>query len=404
MYDKANVKGILMKLAVQFGAGNIGRGFLGQLFYESGYHTIFVDVVPELVHNINQLKMYPIKIVGETEQIITVQNIQAVLLSQVDEVVTYVETADIIATAVGAKGVADVSSILAKGIINRLNKTEIKPLNIIICENLPEPKQTFYKAITSHLPKELIQRFDENIGLVEASIGRMVPIIRHEDLKEHPLLIRVEEYCELPVDKDALKGEIPNIKGMKLCRPFSAYVHRKLYVHNLTHAVCAYLGKLKNYKYIWESVEDETIRNIAKKAGLESAQAIHKLDGLPYEELDQYIDDLLKRYNNRGLGDQIERVARDPIRKLGPGERLIGPGMYCIRAGINPEHVSLGIAGAIYYNGEDETSQELIECRKNYGDEWVLKNICKIDIINPLYELVINSIQKLKDMNLITPK
>ena len=392
-------KDIIMKLSLQFGAGNIGRGFLGQLFYESGYHTLFVDVVPELVEQINKTKRYPIKIIGDKEYTIYIDNIEAILLSEKEKVAEAVKRTDIIATSVGAKGVSTVAEILSSGIKKRLEEEKIKPLNIIICENLPEPQKTFYNEITSHLPKHLIESFDQNIGLVEASIGRMVPIITEEDKKEHPLLVRVEEYCELPVDGEAFKGTIPTIKGMKLCCPFSGYVHRKLYIHNLTHAVCAYLGKLKNYKFIWEAIEDSKICKITRDAGIESAKAINKLDGLPFHELEDYIDDLQKRYKNRHLGDQTERVARDPIRKLAPGERLIGSAMYCIKAGIIPENISLGIAGAILYSdNHDESSRILENIRKQKGIEGVLKEICKIEESHPLFDYVKKSVEKLQNI------
>lgn len=393
-----------MKLALQFGAGNIGRGFLGQLFYESGFHTLFVDVIPEVVEAINSRKSYPITIIGEKEYTITVENISAVLLSDRDKVVKAIEEAEIVATAVGAKGISDVISALAEGIARRLQNPIIKPLNIIICENLPEPGQTFYREIVSHLPQNLIKPFEEHVGLVEASIGRMVPIMKDKNKQEHPLLVRVEEYCELPVDKDAFKGDIPQIKGLKLCSPFSGYIHRKLYIHNLTHAICAYLGRLKGYTYIWESVEDKGIRQIARDAGQESAQAINKLDGLPYKELIDYIDDLLIRYSNRHLGDQIERVARDPIRKLSPGERLVGSATYCLKAGIEPEHIALGIAAAIYYDGEDESSQKLKEMRTKYGVEEVLKTICKIEASSFLFAQIKKSIEKLQNMKWLNLK
>jgi len=388
-----------MNLSLQFGAGNIGRGFLGQLFYENGYHTLFIDVVPELVEQINRMKKYPIKIIGETEHTIFVEDISALLLSEKEKVAEAVQKSDIIATAVGAKGVSAVAEVLSIGIAKRLEEKVIRPLNIIICENLPEPRKTFYQEITSHLPKYLLESFEKHIGLVEASIGRMVPVITEEDKKEHPLLVRVEEYCELPVDADAFKGDIPKIKGMKLCRPFSGYVHRKLYIHNLTHAVCAYLGSLKSYKFIWEAIEDNEIYMVAKEAGIESAKAISKLDGLSFHELEGYINDLLRRYSNKHLGDQIERVARDPIRKLSPGERLIGSAMYCLKAGITPENISIGIAGAIFYNGDDESSQKLKQIKNLNGIEGTLKEICQVRETSPLFNLIMEAIRKLKDKN-----
>ncbi|HPP75292.1 MAG TPA: mannitol-1-phosphate 5-dehydrogenase, partial [Armatimonadota bacterium] len=51
-----------MKKAVQFGAGNIGRGFIGQLFHESGYEVVFVDVVPDVVRLLNEQRCYTLRI------------------------------------------------------------------------------------------------------------------------------------------------------------------------------------------------------------------------------------------------------------------------------------------------------------------------------------------------------
>ena len=43
-----------MKNAVMYGAGNIGRGFIGKVFYESGLSVVFVDVVQEVIDKLKQ--------------------------------------------------------------------------------------------------------------------------------------------------------------------------------------------------------------------------------------------------------------------------------------------------------------------------------------------------------------
>ena len=53
----------MAKKAVMYGAGSIGRGFIGQLFSESGYETIFIDVNEELIRNLNERGQYSIRFV-----------------------------------------------------------------------------------------------------------------------------------------------------------------------------------------------------------------------------------------------------------------------------------------------------------------------------------------------------
>ncbi len=386
-----------MKIAVQFGAGNIGRGFLGQLYYESGYFVVFIDAVQELVQLLNKEKKYPLKITdNETERTIWIKNFKALHTSETQEISKFIKEAEVVSIAVGKKGIECATKILSEAIVNRLTMPNNEPLNIIICENLPEPKKTIKELIFKYLPPDLENRFEENIGLVEASIGRMVPVVSESEKTENPLLIKVEEYSELPVDKDGFKGRIPDIKNMRLCSPFSAYVHRKLYIHNLTHAVCAYLGALKNYTYIWEAVSDKEIYNIVYNAGSESAKAINKLDNLPLDELINHLNDLINRYRNKKLNDQIARVAKDPIRKLSPGERLIGSATYCLKTGILPEFISIGIASALFYEGTDEESIKLKEMRESEGIDKILIEICKISKYEPLYNLIKNSINKIE--------
>lgn len=386
-----------MKRAVQFGAGNIGRGFLGQLYFESNYFTVFVDVFPELVNLLNERKCYHIKIIGHSsENIITVKNFTAYHISEREKIIDAIRNADIISTAVGQKGIPEATKVISEGLVARLSEEKVTPLNIIICENLPEPRKTFYELLSQNIPPHLREKFDKNIGLVEASIGRMVPVVAEKEKLEDPLLIKVEEYSELPVDRDGFKGEIPYIKNMKLCSPFYAYVHRKLYIHNLTHAITAYLGALKHYIYIWEAIEDAEIKNIVYRAGMESAQAINKLDKLPIEELINHLEDLLRRYANKNLGDQIARVGKDPIRKLSPGERLVGSANYCIKAGVLPENISLGIASALFYPGDDDESQTLKEIRESKGIDFILREVCKISDDSILFNLIKNAIDKVK--------
>jgi len=385
------------KKAFQFGAGNIGRGFLGQLFFESGYHTTFIDVVPEIIHLLNQRHEYPIRIVSDTSTTITVSNVSAVSASDTAAVAAVVAESEIGATAVGVNVLPKIAPLLAEGISRRFEKTDAPPLNIIVCENLLNAGPYLREQVRQHLPDKYHAALHEKVGFVEASIGRMVPIMTEREKAEDPLLICVEPYCDLPVDAAGFKGPIPNILHMHPMNNFGAYVKRKLFVHNMSHAVAAYLGYLKGHKYIWQAVTDPSVRSIVRAALNETCAGLSAKHGLDRAALDAHAEDLLRRYENRALGDQITRIAKDPVRKLGPRDRLIGSCLMCLEQGIVPSHVAMGAAAALFYDHPDDSAaQEIQELRESEGVEGVLQKICRIDTNSHLAWLIFYAIDRLR--------
>ena len=221
------------------------------------------------------------------------------------------------------------------------------PLNIIICENLNDANRILEGLIKEQLSDSEKDIFDRQVGLVEASIGRMVPVQTDEMRDGEPLRVCVERYGFLPVDKAAFKGEIPVIEGMVPFEPFDFYVKRKLFVHNMGHATTAYLGGLKGLSYIYQAIDDADIRVIAQNAMLESAQALSRHYGVALEALQLHILDLLGRFGNKALRDTCERVGGDPARKLAPADRLIGASLMALAEGITPAYIAVGAAAGI---------------------------------------------------------
>jgi mannitol-1-phosphate 5-dehydrogenase len=370
-----------MKKVVQFGAGNIGRGFLGQLFYESGYEIVFVEARDEIVNLLNKKKAYILKIVGEKSSEVTIKNIRCVNSKDADAVAEEIAGANLIATAVGVNVLKFVAPLIAGGLEKRIEKGNLSPIDIIICENLMNANEIFKQMILGTSGSSFKNYVDEKIGFVQAVVSRMVPAVPADLLSRDPLLVFAEAYKELPVDKPGFKGEIPDIVGMEPIGNFHAYEERKLFTHNAGHAIAAYLGYKKGYTYIYEAVKDVEIRGIVLGAIRdESGRALIKKHSFSPADYESHVNDLINRFSNVALGDTVARVGKDPIRKLKPNDRLIGGARLAIEYNIKPENFVRGIKSVLAYdNPEDKEAAELQSLLKTKGLDAVLREICGLD-------------------------
>ncbi len=129
------LQGNRMKRAVQFGAGGIGRGFVGQLLSESDYEVLFVDVDQNVVEALNERGSYPLKLVGDRKETLTIPNVRALMADRSADVAEAIGRADVICTASGVRALPAISKLLATGLQKR-RQSGAEPVNIIICENL----------------------------------------------------------------------------------------------------------------------------------------------------------------------------------------------------------------------------------------------------------------------------
>lgn len=379
--------------AVMYGGGNIGRGFIGMLLSNAGYEVTFVDVVDAVIDTLNREHTYPVRMIstdGYTD--IDVKNVSAVDGKDLAVTAETIASADIMATAVGVNVLKFIIPNIVAGLRLRRER-KCNPFNILICENLMDANKVIEGMIKEHLNEEEQAWFDENIGLVEASIGRMVPVQTEEMKDGNPMRVCVESYGYLPVDKDAFKGDIPEIKGMVPFAPFDFYLKRKLYIHNMGHATCAYLGDLLGLEYIYESIDRDEVYIIVKGAMEESARALSKKYGVALEEIMLHITDLLSRFTNAALRDTCKRVGGDPARKLSPSDRLIGSSTLAIEIGVTPAYISVGAAAGLHrYINETEGLEQGIA-----GAKHVLRELsglaaeCELEkLIMSMYEMIID--------------
>ena len=387
-----------MRKAVQFGAGNIGRGFTGQLFSESGFEVVFVDVVPELVELLNKRRSYPIRIACENPETIIIRNVRAVCGTDIAAVADEIKSAHLMCTAVGVHALPKVAPAIAAGIEARAKAGVTEPINIIICENLQHMAEFLSSEVKKHLPADLHPYLTENVGFVESVVGRMVPVMTEEQKREDPLLVVVEPYKHLPISKAGIKGEFPQIVGVEPKDNFQAYVDRKLYTHNCGHAAAAYFGYLKGYEYVYEAVKDQQINSAVRAVLAETGEALIKKHGFSPEEHQAHIEDLLSRFANVALGDQISRVGGDPIRKLGPEDRLVGAAKLALEFNIFPTNLCKAIAAALHFDlPTDPTAPKLQELVRTLGPAGALREVSKLPEDSELSREIVKYYGTIKD-------
>ena len=333
--------------AVMYGAGNIGRGFVGLTFSLADYEVVFVDVQPEVIEALNRDKKYPVCLVdNEGERTVWSGPVRAVDGLDIEAVAAEIASCDLMATAVGVNVLSRIVPVLVAGLRRRWSVPGAAPLDIIICENLLHADEFLRGLLSKELSDTEKLRLAAEVGLVEASIGRMVPVMTAEQKAGNPLLVRAEPYDRLPVDKTAFRGPLPAIANLVPYSPFSYYIERKLFVHNMGHAVCAYLGLHFGHVFTYQAMGDPWIHLCVKNAMLESATALAQAYGpdITMKMLTEHVDDLVYRFQNRALLDTNERVGADPARKLSRHDRLVGAAQNALRHDVLPVHVGLGIA------------------------------------------------------------
>ena len=338
-----------MKL-VLFGAGKIGRSFIGQLFSRSGYEVVFIDKDRPLVDALNRAHAYNIYICDSTPETIVVDRVRGVYADEIPAVVQEIASADVLAVSIGKAALPYIVPVLAEGLLLREKQTQGRALDIILAENMRNADRFLYGALSATLPAGY--PLDERVGLVETSIGKMVPL-QTTTPDGDILSVAAEAYNTLIVDKQAFKNPIPDVTGLSAKDHIKAWVDRKLFIHNFGHAAVAYTGYLHHpgYVSIWEALEETAVLNFAREAMLQSAAVLqHLYPGVFTDvQLQEYIDDLLRRFANRSLGDTIFRVGCDLYRKLSPDDRIITPLVTAFRAGLPYDKIVQALSAALQF-------------------------------------------------------
>lgn len=340
---------------VVFGAGNIGRSFIGQIFSRAGFEVVLVDVDAELIAELNRHRSYTVvhRHPDGREEQLEIAPVRAVDGRDGQAVAAALASVQYVATSVGAAALPHVLPALAEEMERRTAAESSSaagrpPLDIILAENI-------------HGAGELVRRAVPGAGVIECSVGKMVPIVPPELRAQNIRTVYAEAFNTLIVDREGWKNSIPPVPELYPVSPIAAWIDRKLYIHNLGHAACAYLAfeKDESIQYIWQAVADRDILDRTRHVMESCAEGLlREYPGVfTMESLEEHIQDLLYRFSSRSLGDTVYRVGRDLKRKLGPSDRIAGSLRLLQRQGCDTAPLEEVYRAALNFRARDDSGE-----------------------------------------------
>lgn len=339
--------------AVHFGAGNIGRGFVGLLLHEGGYDLVFSDVAAPLVAAINAASEYTVHEVGEGGTDKTVTGFRAIDSStDAEALVDEIATANVVTTAVGPTILKFVAPHIVAGLA--LRDPSMPPLQIMACENAIGATDQLREHVVE-LAGESWDALEGRAVFANTAVDRIVPAQAQGGVD-----VTVEPFYEWAIERGPFGDTPPHIPGAHFVDDLTPYIERKLFTVNTGHAATAYFGAQAGVERISDALADPAIAAKVEAALQETSALLVQKHELDADVQGQYRDTILQRFRNPALPDTVWRVGRQPLRKLSRHERFVGPAAEAIERGLPVDALVAAMAAALeFQDAEDAQAVDL---------------------------------------------
>ena len=344
--------------AVHFGAGNIGRGFIGVLLHEAGYDLVFADVNGELTERIDRVGHFTVHEVGEGGTDHVVDNVRAIdSRSHEDELVAEIASADIVTTAVGPNILRFVAPAIARGIDQR--PEDAAPLAVMACENAVNATDILQAEVRAAVGDAAWEKLAAKAVFANTAVDRIVPA--QEPTGPDGIDVTVETFSEWAIEEPPFGGNAPRIPGAHFVPDLEPYIERKLFTVNTGHATTAYFGALAGHDAIADAIGDPDVAAKVRATLEETSALLVEKHGLDVSEQDAYRATILQRFANPHLPDTVSRVGRQPLRKLSRNERFVSPAAQLAERGTDPVALVAAIGAALRFDAADDEQSVLMK-------------------------------------------
>ncbi len=373
--------------AVHFGAGNIGRGFVGLILHDAGYEVVFADVNADLIDALSATPSYLVREVGAGASTRTVDNYRALNSSTHEaDVVHEIATADIVTTAVGPNILRFVAPLIAKAIAER--SADAAPLAVMACENAINATDT----LRAEVEKAGLGGLEKAV-FANTAVDRIVPA---QD-PDAGLDVTVETFFEWAIEKPPFGDAAPVIPAAHFVDDLAPYIERKLFTVNTGHATTAYHGFVAGASSISEAIAIPSVLAEVRAVLAETAELLIAKHGFDPATQQAYLEKNLERFANPYLTDTVERVGRQPLRKLSRHERFIGPAAQLAESGTTPEALVRTVAAALRFTvTEDPESQQLQQLLAAVSASDFVTEVTGLDTEHPLFPLILSVVESAK--------
>ncbi len=354
-----------MSKVVVIGAGKTGRGFVGRLLKESDCDIIFIDKDQKLVDSLNARGSFQVAFFGNSRQPVTVDRYKAYTWEKAD-----LQDAQLIFVSVCGQNLKDVGAALSQVL------SSDKKYYIITCENASKPAQTLKDAIIG-----------KTVAVSEATV--FCTTIESEGLD-----INSENYPYLQCNAQLLEGYVPQIPTVRPIDNFSDFLTRKLFTYNAASCVIAYIGAVLGYTDYGEAANAPVILKLLDKNYAATNRAMCKRFGYDPQDQAEFAALSKAKFCDRTIVDTVARNAREPHRKLGANERIIGAAKLIWQFGGDASVLELTAAAALLYR--DPADAAWTKMQQENSCEDILKDLCGLNEADALYKNVLSFVSRLQ--------
>jgi mannitol-1-phosphate 5-dehydrogenase len=374
--------------AIHFGAGNIGRGFVGLILHDAGYEVVFADVNADLIDALDTSSSYLVREVGAGASIRTVNNYRALNSAKNEAaVIAEIATADVVTTAVGPNILKFVGPLIAQGIA--LRDSSRAPLTVMACENAISATDTLKESVMSSDPD-----LDLSVAVfANTAVDRIVPA---QD-PSAGLDVTVETFFEWAIEKAPFRGNEPRIPLAHFVDDLAPYIERKLFTVNTGHAATAYHGFLAGATSISEAIAIPQVLSEVRAVLAETSALLVAKHGFAQDVQSAYMETNLERFANTELTDTVERVGRQPLRKLSRHERFIGPAAEIAEGGTQPVALLRAMESALHFDvPSDPESHEMRSQLASLSATDFTRAVTGLNDEHPLFALVVAAVSRVQ--------